>query len=168
MSLSEHFSFEEGSVSSTAVRLGINNTPPEALIDNMKVAAEGMERVRKALGNVPIHVDSWFRCEALERIIAAKDFLRWCRVHNHPAADPNSWKLYFSTKGHPKGFAVDFISPSFGTPLDIVKALVKTKIKFDQIIQEQDWVHISFAPAMRGEVLTARFHNGEPHYTPGI
>jgi len=167
MELSKHFTLEEGKFSSTALRMGINNTPTDEIIERMKVAAECMEKVRKALGNIPIHVDSWYRCEALERVITAKDYVRWCNQHGHPLM--SSWNLYFRRKAHPKGYAVDFVCPEFGTPLEIVKALVKAKIKFDQLIQEGTWVHISFDPMMRGEVMTATFAgDGTPHYSNGI
>ncbi len=66
------------------------------------------------------------------------------------------------------GFAADFVCPSFGSPLEIVKAIAVSNINFDQCIQEGTWVHISFDPAMRREVLTANFHQGEAYYTEGV
>ena len=50
------------------------------------------------------------------------------------------------TSSHVKGLAVDFISPSFGTPEDIVKAIVESNTQYDQVILEFNrWVHLSFA-----------------------
>jgi hypothetical protein len=60
----------------------------------------------------------------------------------------------------------------FGTPLDIVRKIVAsqmaTQMKWDQLIQEGTWVHISAAPTMRQQVLTATFVNGEASYQQGI
>jgi hypothetical protein len=59
-----------------------------------------------------------------------------------------------------KASAVDFICPKFGTPLDIVRALVKVPkelLPFNQLILEHSWVHISFTLDPQGpkrEVLT--------------
>jgi hypothetical protein len=163
--LSAHFTLEEATLSSTAQRLGIANTPGEAELANMHRAAIGMEFVRAALLQ-PIHVDSWFRCQALEKVITQKDYVRWCGLHGQPVNDA-SWAMYFNRKGHPRGYAVDFVCPQFGTPLDIVHAIQKSGIKFDQLIQEGGWVHISFDPQMRGQVMTATFSDGTPNYTAG-
>mgnify|MGYP003339111303 FL=1 len=49
------------------------------------------------------------------------------------------------TSQHTKGLAADFICPSFGTPKDIIKKIVSSDIKYDQVILEFDrWIHISF------------------------
>jgi hypothetical protein len=41
-------------------------------------------------------------------------------------------------------------------------------IAFDQIILEGSWVHVSFDPRLRGQVLTATFNAGTPTYTNGV
>lgn len=166
MQLSEHFTLEEATLSSTALRSGIDNGSPSAeVISNAKVAAAGMEQVRKCLG-VPIHIDSWIRCEALERILCEKDFQRWCAAHGKDAA--TAWPEYFARKAHPKGFAVDFTAAGYGTPTEIARVLKGSGIKFDQLILEGTWVHISFDPALRQQVLSATFTNGTPNYTNGV
>jgi len=59
-----------------------------------------------------------------------------------------------------KGEAVDFICPAFGSPLEICKVIVKYAdiIKFDQLILEHTWVHISWKSTpnatQRGQVLS--------------
>ena len=57
MQLSEHFSLEEATHSDTATRLGISNQPSPQQLENMKVAAAGMEKVRELLGK-PININS--------------------------------------------------------------------------------------------------------------
>ena len=95
-----------------------------------------MEKVRAFLGK-PISVSSWYRCLQLNREIGSKD-----------------------TSQHTKAEAVDFICPAFGTPTDICKLLVANKdlIRFDQLILEHTWVHISWnsvpGSQQRGQVLS--------------
>lgn len=161
--LSAHFSRYELENSPTAIRLGIDNAASDAVVHNGMIAAEGMELVRTELGGVPIHIDSWHRCEALEKILCAKDFSGWCALHGKSVT--SGWAEYFARKAHPKGFAVDFTAPLFGTPAEIVKMIREGNIEFDKLIMEGTWAHISFDPQMRGEVLTATFTGGTPYYS---
>ena len=56
-----------------------------------------------------------------------------------------------------------------GTPVEIVRAIAASDIEFDKCIQEGTWVHISFDPAMRKELLIANFAAGQPTtYTQGV
>ena len=66
------------------------------------------------------------------------------------------------------GYAADFVCPDFGSPLKIVKALAATGIQFDKLIQEGTWVHISFAPEARRQLLTAHFGPNGTSYTAGV
>jgi hypothetical protein len=120
--LSAHFSLEEATVSQTAARLGINNTPPESVIANMKKAALQMELVRMELNSNAININSWYRCPALNKAVGSKP-----------------------TSAHLTGFAIDFTCPTFASPERIVTRLLASKIDFDQVIHEFGaWVHISF------------------------
>jgi putative chitinase len=160
--LSAHFTLVEAIASSTATRMGIDNSPTVQQIVAMRAAAAGMEQVRTLLGQA-IHVDSWLRVEALERALTVADYRAWCARHEHPVT-PASWIEYFARKGHPKGYAVDFICPAFGTPAQIVAAIRASGIRVDQCIEEGTWVHISFDPQMRMAFMTASFVNGVPSY----
>lgn len=165
--LSDHFTLEELTDSDTAVRLGIDNTPPADILPHLTVTALGMEQVRRVLER-PIRVHSGFRCEALEKVLCAKDYAAWCARHGKEQDDV-SWAEYFARKGHPQGYCVDFTCPAFGQPVAIVRVLKASGIKFDQLIEEGTWVHASFDPRMRGQVLTARFDkHGTPTYTQGV
>ena len=120
--LSAHFTLEEATVSQTAARLGIDNTPPESVIANMKEAALLLELVRMELNSNAIHVSSWYRCPKLNAAVGSKP-----------------------TSAHLTGWAVDFTCPTFGKPDRIVTRLLASKVPFDQVIHEFDsWVHISF------------------------
>lgn len=165
MRLSEHFSYEELTASDTAVRLGIDNTPPPEIVPHLTVLAHGLEQIRKVTGHALI-VHRGYSCEALEKILTAKDFAAWCVRHGKNPA--TAWPEYFERKAHPRGYAGDFICPAFGTPIEIVGVVKASGIKFDQLIEEGTWVHASFDPRLRGEILTATFKDGTPTYTTGI
>jgi hypothetical protein len=155
MNLSEHFTLEELTFSSTAVARGIDNTAPAGIAEHLKVTAAGLEKVRALLGH-PLYVDSGYRSPALNVAVRG-----------------------VATSAHCTGYAADFICPAFGSPLEIVHAirdhnarcmeqmLGADLILFDQLIQEGTWVHISFDPKMRREVLTAHFSGGKASYTHG-
>lgn len=169
MHLSPHFTLEELTHSNTAVRLGIDNTPPESLLPNLVRLANGLEYIRELLDGVPIHVNSGYRCEELERILTSKDFGAWCVRHGR-RRNEESWQVYFAGKAHPKGLSADWTAPAYGSPLKIVRFLARTDLQFDQLIMEggaNGWVHSSFDPRMRHNVLTATFTNGVPTYSTG-
>jgi zinc D-Ala-D-Ala carboxypeptidase len=131
--LSQHFSWEEACITE---HRNLDNSIPVQLYKVIKNTAQGMERVR-ALLNTPVSVNSWYRCRELNIAIGSNP----------------------DTTQHAKGEAVDFISPGYGLPLEIVKKLVKYTplIDYDQLILEHQWVHISFLvpPAKpRNQVLT--------------
>lgn len=128
MQLSQHFTLEE--LCATQVR-GLDNTPSQGVIETLSDTAERMEAVRELLGH-PIIVTSGYRSVEINR---------------HVGGVPGS--------AHTTGHAVDFICPSFGTPLEVAQAIHNSSIDFDQLIWEMKvWVHLSFAPGMRNETLT--------------
>lgn len=136
MQLTKHFTLDEFVHSQTADRLGIDNTPPSYILPKLNTLAEGMERVRDLLGGRPITVSSGYRCGALNTAVGSKP-----------------------TSQHTTGNACDFICPSFGTPAEIVRAIVGSDIAYDQVIQEfyrpggGGWVHISFSDRNRRQAL---------------
>jgi hypothetical protein len=142
--LTQHFSLEELTFSSTAQRLGIDNTPSLETVARLTVCAMGLEKVRALLG-VPMHIDSGYRCPALNKAVGGV---------------PNS--------AHVDGYAADFIAPDYGTPLQIARAIAGSGIAFDQCIQEGTWVHVSFDPRARHQALTATFGPNGATYTGGV
>lgn len=140
MRLTPHFTLDEMVRSDTAVRKGFDNTPTDDIISNIKVTAEGMEKVRDIL-QVPIIVTSGYRSPQLNKFIGGS-----------------------KTSAHMLGYACDFIAPRFGNPLSIVTKLKAVGIQVDQCIMEGTWVHISFDPKMRQRFMTATFSNGIASY----
>ena len=119
---SPNFSMDELTHSDTAARHGIDNTPNDNQKENLYKLAMEMEDVRELLNNKPIFVSSGYRSLALNELLGSK-----------------------KTSSHIKGLAVDFTCRQFGTPNEIVFALINSDIPYDQAIVEFDkWTHLSF------------------------
>ncbi len=140
MKLTDNFSLEEFTQSDIALRLGIKNIASPNIMGNLKTLAEGLEQVRKVLG-YPLFINSGYRSPELNKAVGGA-----------------------STSAHVQGYATDFTCRKFGTPDEIVKVLEKSGIKYDQIIAEGTWTHISFDPKMRQETLRALFSGGKVTY----
>ena len=135
MLLTTHITLEEMTI--TQVR-GVDNTPTDDIIEHLRTTATVLERVRTLLGNYPLLINSGYRSPAVNMAVGG-----------------------FVHSAHLFGYAADFICPSFGTPLEICRKIADTNfIRFDQLIEEGTWVHISFDPRMRGEVMTKRAIGG--------
>lgn len=141
MRLSANFTLDELTQSDYAVRHGINNEPSPYVIQNLKKLAEGLERIRELLNNSPVNVNSGYRGLELNRRLGGA-----------------------GNSAHLTGLAADFTARRFGSPMNIVKKLKESGIKYDQLIYEGTWVHISFDPKMRQQTLTATFKNGKATY----
>lgn len=142
--LSPHFSLDELTHSDLAARRGIDNTPPAFVIENLRRLAGGLEQVREVLG-CPVIITSGYRSPAVNRAVGGS-----------------------TMSAHCEGHAADIIAPLHGSPLAVARTLRDSAIAFDQLIAEGTWVHISFAPAMRRQVLTAHFNGGPATYTAGL
>ena len=130
----KEFTLEEMTISQTAARKDIDNKPTGEALDNLAITAGLMVGVRELLGSKPIIVSSGYRSPALNKIVGGSD-----------------------TSAHTLGWAVDFTCPGYGNPLKIAKAIAKSDLmnNVDQLIHEYDsWVHISFDPRNRKQLLT--------------
>ena len=145
MKLSEHFNLDEFTASETALRRGIDNTPGPAITEKLRMLAATLEQVRTLLGGNAIRISSGFRCLELNRAIGSGDL-----------------------SAHTLGYAVDFTCPGFGTPKEVANKIAESSIKFDQLIYEGTWVHLSIDPKNKRELLTAHFGKGKTRYTKGI
>ncbi len=141
--LSRHVTLGGLTRSAVARRQGIDNTPPPEVIGNLRMLARGLDEVRRLLGR-RLHITSGYRCPQLNAAVGGA-----------PASQ------------HTQGLAADFECPSFGTPLDIVAAIQRSPIDFDQCILEFGrWVHISFSPTPRRRVLT--IYDSREGYLEGL
>jgi zinc D-Ala-D-Ala carboxypeptidase len=145
MQLSKNFKLNEFTTSQTATRKGIDNTAPAPIIERLRMLANTLEQVRTLLGDNSIRISSGYRCLALNRAIGSGD-----------------------TSAHVQGYAVDFTCPGFGTPKEVANKIAQSDIKYDQIIYEGTWIHLSVDPRNRRDVLTATFKGGKATYSKGI
>jgi zinc D-Ala-D-Ala carboxypeptidase len=148
MKLTEHFTLAELTQSSTALRTGIKNIPSPNTIGNLKILCEGLEQIRALLGS-PLFITSGYRSQTLNRFIGGS-----------------------ANSAHCLGFAADFKCPQFGDPIQVVRAIKDSNIKYDQLIAEGDkggWIHVSFALELRQQTLSALFDNkGKASYRPFV
>ena len=122
MRISKHISIDEATLSPTALRLGIDNTPNEDVLINMKLVAERcFEPIRNWYGK-PIKVNSFYRCEELNKAVKGS-----------------------ATSQHVQGKAID-ISTGTKAGNKLIYEWAKNNLIFDQLINEYDfaWVHISY------------------------
>ena len=128
MKLSKNLTLKECIRSKTADRLGIDNTPDEWVIENLKKVAEHIfQPLRDGLG-VPIYVSSGYRSPELNRAIGGA-----------------------KRSQHMEGRALDLDADMFGgvTNADIFN-YIKENLEFDQIVWEfgtednPNWVHVSY------------------------
>lgn len=120
--LSQHFSLEEMTLSQTACREGLNNTPDEAALHNLYDLCAVLEKVRSLLSDNAILISSGYRSPEVNAACGGS-----------------------STSAHMYGLAADFTCPAFGTPYDICVKLepYMNEFNIDQLIHEYEgWVHL--------------------------
>lgn len=155
MRLSENFTLAELTRSDTAVRLGINNRPSQAVIENLaSLCTHILEPVRKQFGRI-VRVTSGYRSPELNLAVGG------------------------NPKGsHPDGEAADFEVDDTSN-LAVARWIAASQLPFDQVILEfhiegdpsSGWVHCSHRRSRpnRREVITAlRKANGGTEYRSGL
>jgi hypothetical protein len=126
--LTAHFALEE--LCCTQHR-DLDNLPPAEVIGALRLTAARMEQVRRLLGDRVISVSSGYRSPELNKRVGGA-----------------------RTSAHLTGHAVDFNCYGFGSPFEVCRKLAGSALSFDQLIQEGTWVHVSFDPRLRRQVLT--------------
>ena len=123
MNLSDHFTLEE--LTYTDHR-ELDNTPNDLEVENLKRLAHFLEAIKAVLDGKPIMVNSAFRSEAVNTAVGSKN-----------------------TSQHRVGCAADIRVPGM-TPDEVVKAVMRSGLEYDQIIREFDrWTHVSI-PTVQG------------------
>jgi len=137
--LTPHFTLQELCASQTAKEHGIDNTPPEEAVGNLRALCENcLEPLREALG-LPVVITSGFRTKALNAKLAHSS----------------------STSQHMRGQAADFYVGK-GSREELIKAfreiLTNPKIDFDQLILYPSFIHVSYVSKERNRrgILLAR------------
>jgi len=149
--LTEHFALEEMTVSPTAKRLGIPNTPTAAHIENMRYCCEKiLEPVRAKFG--PVTINSSYRAPLVNKAVGGS-----------------------KTSQHVNGQAIDFEVK--GVDNRKVADWVADNLEFDQVILEfyaagdknSGWVHASIKKEggnRKQRLVATKSKAGGTKYTP--
>lgn len=141
LKLSRYFWLAELTASKTAQALKLSNQPGESEIAALKALCRNvLDPIRDLVGRA-VCVSSGYRCANLNAAIGGEP-----------------------TSQHLKGEAADIRCP--GIPvLDLAKLIAASNTPFDQCILEPAWVHVSYGPRNRHEVL---HYPGHKPYLPGL
>jgi zinc D-Ala-D-Ala carboxypeptidase len=130
--LTAHFTLEEMTVSQTAARSEIDNTPSKREIEALRLLCVNvLEPLRISLG-VPVIVSSGYRSPRLNRLVGGS-----------------------ANSQHMKGEAADIHVNSLSIQA-LFEAIRDSNLPYDQLIQEFDsWVHVSFSNRNRRQAIYA-------------
>jgi hypothetical protein len=152
MNLSANFTLKELTKSDTATRLGLDNTPDEATIENLKALCENvLQPVRDHYGK-GVKVNSAFRSPESNAAVGGS-----------------------KTSDHCKGMAADIEIP--GVANAELAQWIMDNLDYTQLILEfytpgipdSGWVHVSYDPDnLKKQELTATKVAGKTTYLPGL
>ena len=152
MQLSKNFSLKELTASQTAERMGLDNNPSEAQVENLRLLSERVLQPVRDHFNKVVTISSGYRNEILSQKIGSS-----------------------SKSQHCLAMAADF--EIFGVPNNEVPDWIKENLMFDQLILEfwkpgepnSGWIHCSYNSeinANRKEYLMAIKTDGKTQYKP--
>ena len=149
MNLSKNFTLNELTKSQEALRYGIDNTPNEEHIQNLKILCEKILQPIRDFYGMPLSISSGYRSVALCEAIGSS-----------------------AKSQHTKGQAADF--EIFGVANKEVAEFIVKNLEYDQCILEfwnenepnSGWVHCSYSSnGNRMQYLKAEKLNGRIVYT---
>jgi hypothetical protein len=142
MKISEHLELSELIRSESAKRLGISNMPTKEHIENLKLLAVNIFEPIRDHFKVPIRISSGYRSEILNKAVGGS-----------------------KTSQHSLGQAIDIDMDGTNVKNSDIFAFIKT-LPFDQLINEFNyaWVHVSYSPKHRKQILHATKLNGKTIY----
>lgn len=129
----KYFTITELTRSTTAHRLGINNTPsPEVILSLTRLVNEVLDPLREAWG-APLYVNSGFRCPELNKAVGGS-------AHSQ----------------HLLGEAADITTGNHNDNYRLWQLLKRLRLPVDQAINEShgQWIHISHGPRHRRHYFT--------------
>jgi len=128
MQLSKHFYLKEFTVSETADRRGVDNTPSDTVKKNLsRICDDILEPLREAI-QTPIVITSGYRCKVLNTLVGGS-----------------------KNSQHVKGEAVDFIIPGVSDD-EVFSKIKQLDLPYHQLINEYPssptggWIHVSITP----------------------
>lgn len=152
MQLTNNFSLHEMTKSETAIRLGMENTPTDEVIANLRALCEQvLQPVREHYGK-GVKVNSGYRAPEVNAAVGGS-----------------------KTSDHCKGQAADIEIP--GVPNAELAQWIEANLPYTQLILEfytkgipdSGWVHVSYDPNnLKKQSLTAVKQAGKTVYLPGL
>ena len=152
MQLTENFSLHEMVKSETALRHGLDNTPGDEEIENLRMLCDQvLQPLRNAYGR-GIKVNSGFRHPNVNAAVGGSKTSDHCRGQ---AAD-------IEIPGIPNGDLAEYIAQYFQFTQVILEF-------YTPGIPDSGWVHVSYDPNnLKRQCLTAVKENGKIVYKPGL
>jgi len=145
MNLTKNFSLIELTSSETAVRKGIDNTPSQEVVNNLKYLCENVMQPLRDWYGKPINITSGYRSLKLNKAIGGS-----------------------VTSDHCLGCAIDFTLPK--EDYKEVFEWIRNNCEYDQIINEFNfqWIHVSFRSSSNRKQSLAAYKNaiGQTKYKP--
>ena len=148
MHLTQNFTLHEMTKSETALRLGLDNTPPHDVIINLRILCENVLQPIRNYFQTGVKVNSGYRSPEVNVAVGGSH-----------------------TSDHCWGMAADIEIP--GIPNYELAVWIKENLYFKQLILEfytlgvpdSGWVHVSYDPNnLRNQVMTATKQNGRTVY----
>jgi len=149
--LSQHFCLDEFTKSSTAIKHGIQNNPPQEAVENLRrLCANTLEPLREELG-LPVVITSGFRTKILNDLLA----------HSSERSQ------------HMQGQAADFYVAPGQSGLSRRELLIKAfrliitseQIDYDQLILYPSFIHVSYVSRERNRrTILLGMRNGKLGY----
>lgn len=139
MKLSKNFTYEELIASTTASNKGIDNTPTEDQVAQLKLLCEKVLQPIRDKYNHPIIITSGFRCKALNKAVGGSN------TSQHMMGQAADIKCTATTKAY-----------LFNLILSMIKS---GEIKVGQLIweygtkKEPNWIHISLPYSKVNNIL---------------
>lgn len=152
MNLSANFTLKELTVSETALRKGLDNTPNDRVIANLKSLAEIILQPIRAHYDKPVRVSSGYRSPSVNASVGGSESSDHCKGQ---AAD-------IEIDGIPNADLAHFIADNFKFTQVILEF-------YTQGVPNSGWVHVSYdANNLKCQTLTATKKDGKTVYLPGI
>lgn len=152
MNLTNNFTLHELTKSETALRHGLDNTPSEEIVTNLKTLAEKvLQPVRNHFAK-GVKVNSGYRAPEVNAAVGGS-----------------------RTSDHTKGMAADIEIP--GLPNAELAQWIEANLDYTQLILEfytpgipdSGWVHVSYDPSnLKKQSLTAVKQQGKTVYLNGL
>lgn len=128
--MTTHFTYEELTRSSYAIKNNLANIPNNQQIIRLKLGALKLEKIREKAGNIPIYVTSGYRSPLVNKGVGG--------VEN---------------SDHLKGYAFDIHAGNKLSVNELAKIIKEMYLSFDQLIIYNSFIHISFNPRYRNQVI---------------